>query len=395
MTSDLKGRLALLHELARRLDDRRGDLAAAGVEDIGAPAWVGAVEVDLAVDYLRTMEAEAANVAGKRPYGVVAAIFPYDAAPVMLARVGGSALLAGNRFRFSCSSQTPQIAGILQEVVGPLPDIEAVTGLDNRVFGERCVAAPEVRAFVISGGGDVGAAYAREALAFDKLFFAGPSGLPPVMVFRDAPLKPAMTFLTRRAFLNGGQYCTCPKRAYIHQDIYPEARGLILEAMADIRAGDPWDPDIWIGPIKVGRTRILLDRALAALKEPKFLLPYQRDGVRQGPFLLETPEPPELELFGPFLALCPVNSDEEAVQRVLKSRYPMVVSYFGTSPPGTMEQLNQTFGMVYDNPEFLFTPLRLPFGGRGDSGWIMENLNGDLRRRDGAFMYSRELARDA
>jgi hypothetical protein len=51
--------------------------------------------------------------------------------------------------------------------------------------------------------------------------------------------------------------------------------------------------------------------------------------------------------------------------------------------------------MVYDNPEFLFTPLRLPFGGRGESGWILENVNGELRRRDGALIYSVELVRDS
>lgn len=395
MTPEVRSRLALLEELARLLSARRDDLAAAAGDDIGTPCWLAALEVDLAVDFLRTMEVEAANVEGKRPYGVVAAIFPYDAAPVMLARVGGSAILGGNRFRFSCSSQTPRVAQILEEVVRPVAEIEVISGLDNRAFGQQCVADPEVRVLFISGGGEVGAAYARHAQAFDKLFFAGPSGLPPVILFRDAPLEQAATFLVRRAFLNGGQYCTCPKRAYIHQDIYSEARRLILEKMAGIRVGPPEDPATWIGPIRVARTRTLLERALAALKEPRFLLPYQRNGVWQGPFLVETPEPPDLELFGPFLALCPVASDEEALQRVLRSRYPMLVSFFGTPPPGGKDALLQTFGMVYDNPDFLFTPLRLPFGGRGESGWILEKQNGRLIRRDGAFIYSVELVRNS
>ncbi len=394
MIPNLQERLNLLDNLADRLQARREDLARASADDIGAPRWIGAMEVDLAVDYLRTMEVEAANVTGREPFGVVASIFPYDAAPVMLARVGGSSILGGNRFRFSCSSQTPRIAQILKEVVQPFPEIEAVTGLDNRVFGEKCVSDPEVRVFFISGGGEVGAIYASQARAFDKLFFAGPSGLPPTVLFRDAPLKTAAPFLVRRAFLNSGQYCTCPKRAYIHRDLYPAARELILEMMPSVRVGDPEDPDTWIGPIRVERTRALLDRALEALKEPRFLAPYRRNGVWQGPFLVETSEPPDLELFGPFLALCPVTSDEEAMGRVLRSRYPMLVGFFGTPPAGAGEELARTFGMVYDNPDFLFTPLRLPFGGRGESGWILENLNGELRRRDGALVYSRELIRN-
>uniref|UniRef100_A0A7C3WS55 Aldehyde dehydrogenase n=1 Tax=Desulfobacca acetoxidans TaxID=60893 RepID=A0A7C3WS55_9BACT len=395
MSRDVQGRLAQLQNLAHRLAARRDDLAAAAGQDIGTPHWLAGLEVDLAVDFLRTMAVETVNVEGKKPYGVVAAIFPYDAAPVMLARVGGSALLGGNRFRFSCSSQTPRVARILQEVVRPFPEIEPVIGVDNRAFGQQCVADPEVRVLFISGGGEVGAAYAEHAAAFDKLFFAGPSGLPPVILFRDAPLAQAATFLVRRAFLNGGQYCTCPKRAYIHEDIYPEARRLILKMMASIRVGNPEDPTTWIGPIRVARTRSLLNRALDALRSPRFLWPYQRNGEWQGPFLVETPEPPDLELFGPFLALCPVASDEEALRRVLRSRYPMLVSFFGTPPPGGREELSRTFGMVYDNPEFLFTPLRLPFGGRGESGWILEHKNGEIVRRDGPFIYSVELVRDS
>jgi acyl-CoA reductase-like NAD-dependent aldehyde dehydrogenase len=393
MSQEIAARLNLLGELGRALARRREALVAAAGEDTGAPCRIAGLEVDLAVEHLQTMAVEVPQVKGKSPYGTVAAIFPYDAPPIMLARVGGSALLGGNRFRYSCSSQTPRTAALLQEVVAPFPEIQAVTGVDNRRFGEDCVHDPEVRVLFISGGGEVGAAYARVARSFDKLFFAGPSGLPPILLFRDAPLKPAVNFLVRRAFLNGGQYCTTLKRAYIHREIYGEARALILERMKEIRVGDPKDPDTWIGPIKVERTRLLLDRALAALKEPHFLVPPRREGEWQGPFLVETDEPPELELFGPFLALCPVKSDAAAVDRVLKTRYPFLVSWFGSPPPGAKDALTKNFGMVYDNPDFLFTPLRLPFGGKKESGWILERRDGELLHRDGAFNYSAELVR--
>ena len=100
-------------------------------------------------------------------------------------------------------------------------------------------------------------------------------------------------------------------------------KGLILEQMAEVKVGDPRDPRTRIGPIKVERTRKLLDRALAALKEPHFLVPPRRDGEWQGPFLLETPEPPDLELFGPFLALTPVDSDAAAVEQGFAQPLPL------------------------------------------------------------------------
>lgn len=392
-SSNLTARLEVLRRLGDRLAAHRDLLVKAAALDIGTPCTIAGIEVDLAAEYLQTMAEEIPYVRGKASYGLVAAIFPYDAAPVMLARVGGAALLGGNRLRFCCSSQTPRTAAGLQEVAAPFPELEAVTGMDTKDFGRRAVLDPEVRVFFISGGGEVGALYQEEAAHFDKLFFAGPSGLPPAMVFRNAPLKAAAGFVARRAFLNGGQYCTCIKRVYVHQDIYPKFRDLVLQIMPEIKVGDPTAADTWIGPVKVERTRVLLDRALAALERPQFLWPYQRDGERQGPFLVEVPEPPDVELFGPFLALVRVASDAEAVSRVLRSRYPFLVAWFGAPPPGAAEALTATFGMAYDNPDFLFTPLRLPFGGKGASGWVMENRGGAFSQRDGPLRYSAELVR--
>ncbi len=393
MSHEFAPRLEILQKLADRLEQRQDDLIEAEAEDIGTPCAAVAMEVTMAVEHLRTMALEVPYVAGKAPYGTVAAILPYDAPPVMVARVGGAAILGGNQFRFSCSSQTPRTARLFQEVVAGLPGFTAVVGMDNREFGRACVDDPRVRVFFISGGGEVGAAYYSQAHHFDKLFFAGPSGLPPVILFQDAPREQAVHFVVGRAFINGGQYCTTLKRAYIHREIYDQVKKMILERMPEVRVGDPRDPKTRIGPSKVERTRKLLDRALAALQDPHFLVPPRRDGEWQGPFLLETFDPPDTEMFGPFLALVPVASDAAAVAQVLPSRYPFLVAWFGTPPPGAQEALTKKFGMTYDNPEFVFTPLRLRFGGKGESGWIIENRDGKLIKREGAFIYSAELVK--
>jgi len=382
-----------LQEMADRLEKRRTGLLEAEAEDIGTPCAAAGMEVDMAVSHLRTMATEVPFVQGKAPYGTVAAILPYDAPPIMVARVGGAAILGGNQFRFSCSSQTPRTAQLLEEIVAGLPPFTAVTGMDNREFGRVCVQDPLVRVLFISGGGQVGAAYAQEARHFDKLFFAGPSGLPPAILFKDAPLEQAVEFVVRRAFVNGGQYCTTLKRAYINREIYEPVKAIILAMMPEVKVGDPRDPKTRIGPIKVERTRKLLERAVASLSEPHFLVPPRRDGEWHGPFLLETLEPSDLELFGPFLALIPVDSDKAAVEQVLRSRYPFQVTWFGTPPPGARQALTEKFGMTYDNVDFIYTPLRLPFGGKGESGWIIENRDGNLIKRDGAFIYSAELVR--
>ena len=110
MSNEFAPRLEILQKLADRLEQHRDDLMEAEAEDIGTPCTAVAMEVDMAVSHLRTMTLEVPYVEGKAPYGTVAAILPYDAPPVMVARVGGAAILGGNQFRFSCSSQTPRTA---------------------------------------------------------------------------------------------------------------------------------------------------------------------------------------------------------------------------------------------------------------------------------------------
>ena len=135
MSDAIALRLEILQQLADRLEQRRADLIAAEGEDIGTPCTAAAMEMDMAVSHLRTMALEVPYVEGKAPYGTVAAILPYDAPPVMVARVGGAAILGGNQFRFSCSSQTPRTARLFAEVVAGLPGFTAVVGMDNREFG--------------------------------------------------------------------------------------------------------------------------------------------------------------------------------------------------------------------------------------------------------------------
>ena len=88
MADVIAARLDLLADLAQALAQRQDDLVTSQGEDIGAPCTIAAFEVDLAVEHLKTMATEVPYVQGKAPYGTVAAIFPYDAPPIMLARVG-------------------------------------------------------------------------------------------------------------------------------------------------------------------------------------------------------------------------------------------------------------------------------------------------------------------
>jgi len=388
-----KPRLDEIQRLANAIDRHKTDLMEAAAYDAGFPVKITSIEVDLSADHLRTMDKEIPWVENCQSYGTVATIFPYDAPTVVLARFGGAALLTGNTLRFSLSSQTPRSASVLAEICKPFRSIQPVVGMDNREFGRRCVADKDIRLFFISGASAVGEVYRREHNSFDKLFFAGPGGMPAAIVFEDADVTAAASFIARRAFINGGQYCTTLKKAYIHRSLYEEVRKDILDRVQRLKVGDAFDPKTDIGPIRVERTRNILQNALDKCGSAR-LVTGTIDGETVFPLVLETENTdiPDLELFGPFLLLKPFDDPDEAVMELVKTRYGFLLSFFGSPAEKIKALFYSHFGMVHDNPDFTFTPLRLPFGGKKASGWILERKGNNWIERDGAFIYSKELA---
>jgi acyl-CoA reductase-like NAD-dependent aldehyde dehydrogenase len=391
---DLGFRLEQVALLADRIEQRKSDLQEAAALDAGFPVKVTGMEVDLGVEYLHTVNEELPWIENSRPYGIVSAIFPYDAPSVMLARLGGSSLITGNSLLFSFSSQIPRSARLISDICKPIRSFEPVFRMDNREFGNRCVRDEGVRVLFMSGASGVGEAYRKKYEAFDKLFFAGPGGMPAAVVFEDANMEAAAGFIGRRAFINGGQYCTTLKKALIHRKLFNGIRDSVVDRANSLRVGDPMDLETDIGPTVVERTRLIVKNALE--KCSGRLLTGGIDGEVIHPIVLEADSDlliPDLELFGAFLLLKPFDDPNEIVQELIRTRYGFLLAFFGSPPEGGRELFHEHFGMVHDNPDFFFTPLRLPFGGKKESGWILERRGQHWNTRDGAFIYSIELAR--
>ena len=391
--ASLDERLEVLADMGRRIEARREDFLEALALDIGQAVKVTSEEIRLTVEHLSTMEEEASLLEGREPYGLVGAIFPYDGPTVMFARWGGAALLGGNRLRFSFSSLTPRVAQLMEEVCQPWKDVvEVVIGKDNREFGWDCVEDPDVRVFFVSGSREVGRVYAQAIDEFDKVIFAGPGGMPPILVFSGASVERAAVFAARRAFLNGGQYCTTIKRALVHKDLLDPFVEALLEEVDKIKVGDPMDPQVDYGPIKAERTRVLFERGLECVKGTLI-----RGGPPEGEWIFPTVvlarEIPDIEVFGPFLAVKAMGSDRAMVEEAVRTGYPLIAYAFGPPPLGSKGRLEALYGRVYWDPEFLYLSPRDPFGGRRDSGWVLEKRGAMIIRKGGPIVYVEELTR--
>ncbi len=389
----LEERLEVLKEMAKKMEAREGDFQEALARDIGQAVKVTREEVRLSVRHLSTMEEEVPHMEGRGPYGLVGAIFPYDGPTVMFARWAGAALLGGNTLRYSLSSLTPGVVEIMDEICKPWCDvIELVKGKDNRDFGWECVEDPRVRVFFISGSGDVGRTYAQVIDQFDKVIYAGPGGMPPVLVFSGARVEEAARFTARRAFLNGGQYCTTIKRALVHRSLVKPFLETLLEETEKIKVGDPLDPQVDYGPIKAKRTRVLFERALERIKGT-LLAGGEPQGEWIRPTVVYTRDIPDIEVFGPFLAVKAFHSDDEILREALWTRYPLIAYAFGKAPLGGKGRLESVYGSVYWDPQFLYLNPRDPFGGRRDAGWVMERKGDIVFRKTGPLVYVEELTR--
>ncbi len=387
---ELGERIEMLAFLGREIEKREGSFCEALALDIGQAIKVTKAEISLSAKHLDTMKEDAPLVEGREPYGLIGAVFPYDAPTVMFARWGGAALLGRNRIRVSFSSLTPRAAELIGEVCAPWEDrIEVVLDKDNRAFGQECIDDPQVRVFFISGSGIVGRVYARAIDFFDKIIYAGPGGMPPVLVFPGADVEQAAIFAARRAFLNGGQYCTTIKRALVYKDLLePFIHGVLAE-VGEIKVGDPLDPQVDYGPIKAERTRKLFQRGLEMMKG-SLLWGGPPQGEWLYPTVVLTKHIPDIEVFGPFLAIKAETSASAILREALKTRYPLIAYAFGECPGGK-KSLERLYGSVYWDPQFLYLNPRDPSGGRRDSGWVLEMRGPKIVRRGGALVYPLEL----
>jgi acyl-CoA reductase-like NAD-dependent aldehyde dehydrogenase len=69
------------------------------------------------------------------------------------------------------------------------------------------------------------------------------------IVFPDANLEKAVSGSTDAIFFNAGQACAAGSRLYVHDSVFDEVVGGLVERARQIRVGDGFDPASQIGPL--------------------------------------------------------------------------------------------------------------------------------------------------
>ncbi len=259
-------RADVLRAIADRLATEKEHLAKLQMCDNGKPLSECRGMVDYAVGAFRyyasaceTLETSVTPPRGQyvsftvlEPYGVVAAITPWNSPIMNDATKVAPALAAGNSVILKPSEDAPLLAPELARlaVEAGLPEglLQVVQGRGAEV-GAALVAHEGVRMVSFTGGTATGRAIGR--VAADRVIPVALElgGKSPHIVFDDADQELAVAAVIAGIFGSAGQSCVAGSRVFIQAGIYDSVLERIAERTRTIRVAAPDAPDLEMGPL--------------------------------------------------------------------------------------------------------------------------------------------------
>lgn len=185
------------------------------------------------------------------PYGVVAAITPWNSPLTMAAQKIAPALAAGNAVILKPSELTSIVsielarcfidAGLPKGLLSVLPG-----GPD---VGNALTNHADIQMISFTGGTETGRRIAAAVAPrfIPTIFELG--GKSPNIVFADADLDAAAKGVTAAIFGSGGQSCVAGSRLFVEAAIYDDFMDRVRTETAKIKVGDPMDGSSNIGPM--------------------------------------------------------------------------------------------------------------------------------------------------
>lgn len=278
-----------------------------------------------------------------RPYGVFACIAPFNFPISLSAGMCGAALLAGNAVVYKPSLECPwtglKFYECLRDAGLPPGVLQFVTG-DGPKTGESLWRHPLVDGVVFTGSKAVGLKIHKAFSArYVKPVLMEMGGKNPTYVAESANLDDAAQGVMRSAFGLQGQKCSACSRVYVHEKVYDAFVAKLLEKTRAIKAGDPTDQSVYLGPLIHERAvKTYIAAVKSAKKGGKILAGGERltggvfdKGHFVSPAIAALPLNHELytrELFCPFLAVGKVSSLDQAVAEANKAEYGLTAGIF-------------------------------------------------------------------
>lgn len=272
------------------------------------------------------------NFTIKEPYGVVAAIVPFNFPLLLMAWKIAPALMAGNTVVCKPPHQNPLSNLRMAKAYEVLPKgvIQVITG--GSETGSLLASHHDIDLVAFTGSTDVGKKIIEQSSRGIKKVNLELGGIDPLIVFDDANLDVAVQGSLWARLLNCGQVCTSSKRIYVPESIAGDFGIEILKQIKTLRVGNPLEKETDIGPLisheallKVeeqveklqleGAERLWGGKRIHQFNGGNFFEPTLFDRVKHGG--VATTE----EIFGPVVCIIRTKDNEEAIRMANDSKF--------------------------------------------------------------------------
>jgi RHH-type proline utilization regulon transcriptional repressor/proline dehydrogenase/delta 1-pyrroline-5-carboxylate dehydrogenase len=313
--------------------------------------------------------------------GVFACISPWNFPLAIFTGQVAAALAAGNTVIAKPAEQTPRVGfralEILYEAGIPTDAACCVVG-PGETIGAALVADPRIAGVAFTGSVEtakrINESLARRAGPIVPLI-AETGGVNAMIVDASALPEQVVDDVVISAFQSAGQRCSAQRILFVDEGCAPRVMELLAGALAELKVGDPAEPDTDIGPIIDAPSR------QALLSHVEKLRRFRKIGEAQAPsgnyvapvaFELPLADLPKVEVFGPILHVCTYRqADLHKVLEWLRDiGYGLTLGIHSRIQSFVDEVVRAArVGNIYVNRSMIGAVVGVqPFGGEGLSG---------------------------
>jgi len=396
----VRQRAGVLRKAADLMEQRRAELSAWVVLEVGKALREADGEVSEAIDFCRYYADEMErldqgynyDIAGEnnryiyQPRGIALVISPWNFPIAIATGMTVAAIVAGNctllKPAETSSVIAAKIAEILIEAGIPKGVFQYVPGKGSTV-GAHMVKHPDVHVIAFTGSQEVGcriyadAAIVQPGQKHLKRVIAEMGGKNAIIVDESADLDQAVAGVVQSAFGYSGQKCSACSRVIVLEPVYDTFVGRLVEATRSLNIGAAEVPSTQVGPVIDATAR---DRILEYIEkgrtesEVALEMPAPDTGYFIGPVIFSGVSPDakiaQEEIFGPVVAVIRAKDFQEALDIANGTNYALTGGLYSRTP-SHINQASAEFevGNLYINRTTTGAIVaRQPFGGFKMSG---------------------------
>ncbi len=393
-------RAGILRKAADLMEERRAELSAWMVLEVGKPVKEADGEVSEAIDFCRYYADEMErldkgviyDIPGEtnryiyQPRGIAVVISPWNFPLAIACGMTVAALVSGNCTLLKPAETSSVIAAKLTEILidagFPQGVFQYVPGKGSQV-GAYLVNHPDTHVISFTGSQEVGCRIYADAATLKpgqkhmKRVIAEMGGKNAIIVDESADLDQAVVGVVQSAFGYSGQKCSACSRVIVLQPIYDAFVQRLVEATKSLNIGEAELPSTQVGPVIDANARDRIREYIEKGKAEAQLaleLPAPEHGYFIGPVIFSEVSPnaviSQQEIFGPVLAVIRTKDFQEALAVANGTNYALTGGLYSRTPSHIQQaQTEFEVGNLYINRTITGAIVaRQPFGGFKLSG---------------------------